>query len=224
VGASEPRKGGRVTHLLLALALLGSAAYAASRLLRGRCALTGSGPAAWEDEEEAEVSYITLGALGTDELEHAVSEEVLRDEAAAETGGGPRLYDLEQIEGIGPVYAEQLSALGLQTTDDLLHAGAGPKGREDLALATGISSKLILRWVNQADLFRIKGVGEEYADLLEAAGVDTVPELAQRRADNLTKRMAEVNEQKALVRRLPTESQVAGWIEIAKTLPRVVTY
>jgi predicted flap endonuclease-1-like 5' DNA nuclease len=83
---------------------------------------------------------------------------------------------------------------------------------------------LILRWVNQADLFRVKGVGEQYADLLEAAGVDTVPELAQRRADNLRKRMIEVNEQKGLVRRTPTESQVAAWIESARGLPRVVTY
>lgn len=224
MGASEPRKGGRVSHLLLALALLGAAAYAASRLLRGRCASTGSGATVWGDEEQADASYVTLGALGTDEREPVVSEEVLADEAAAEAAGGPRLYGLAEIEGIGPVYAEQLSALGLKTTDDLLHAGAGPKGRENLALATGISSKLILRWVNQADLFRVKGVGEEYADLLEAAGVDTVPELAQRRAGNLTKRMANVNEEKGLVRRLPTENQVAGWIEVAKTLPRVVTY
>ena len=102
--------------------------------------------------------------------------------------------------------------------------GATPKGREDLAFASGISGTLILRWVNMADLFRVKGVGEEYTDLLEAAGVDTVPELAQRRADSLTARMAEVNETKNLVRRLPTEAQVAEWIETAKGLPRVVTY
>jgi predicted flap endonuclease-1-like 5' DNA nuclease len=131
---------------------------------------------------------------------------------------------LEEIEGIGPVYAKTLAGLGLLTTDDLLRAGADPKGRQGLAEATGISKKLILRWVNQADLFRIKGVGEQYADLLEAAGVDTVPELAQRRADNLAKKMVEVNEQKKLVRRTPTESQVAAWIELAKSLPRVVTY
>ncbi len=132
-----------------------------------------------------------------------------------------RLID---IEGIGPVYAQTLAGLGLRTTSDLLQAGADPKGREDLAAAAGITKKLILRWVNQADLFRIKGVGEQYADLLEAAGVDTVPELAQRRADNLTKKMNEVNEQKRLVRRTPTEAQVAAWIESAKGLPRVVTY
>jgi len=133
-------------------------------------------------------------------------------------------YDLSEIEGIGPAYAQKLEDLGLKTTDDLLKVGAGPKGREDLALASGISGKLILRWVNMADLFRIKGVGEQYSDLLEAAGVDTVPELAQRRADNLTVKMAEVNEEKQLVRRRPTEEEVAGWIESAKSLPRVVTY
>ena len=93
-----------------------------------------------------------------------------------------------------------------------------------MAAATGISGKLILRWVNMADLFRVGGVGEEYSDLLEASGVDTVPELAQRRADNLTTKLAEVSAQKQLVRRLPTESQVSSWIEFAKSLPRVVIY
>ncbi len=135
-----------------------------------------------------------------------------------------RPYDLAEIEGVGPAYAEKLGSVGIKTTDDLLAAGASPKGREDLAAATGISGKLILRWVNMADFFRVKGIGEEYSDLLEAAGVDTVPELAQRRADNLTPKLAEVNAEKKLVRRLPTESQVAGWIEAAKGLPRVVTY
>ena len=135
-----------------------------------------------------------------------------------------RAANLTDIEGIGPTYVEKLKAQGLRTTDDLLRAGASPKGRDDLAAATGISGKLILRWVNMADLFRIKGVGEQFSDLLEAAGVDTVPEVAQRRADNLTNKMAEVNEEKKLVRRLPSESQVAGWIESAKGLPRVVTY
>jgi predicted flap endonuclease-1-like 5' DNA nuclease len=146
------------------------------------------------------------------------------EEVPTATPDARRISGLIDIEGIGPVYAEKLGAVGLKTTDDLLKVGATPKGREDLVFATGISHKLILRWVNMADLFRIKGVGEQYSDLLEAAGVDTVPELAQRRADNLTKKMAEVNEEKHLVRRLPVESQVADWIESAKNLPRVVTY
>ncbi len=145
-------------------------------------------------------------------------------QAPAATPDVRRAYDLIDIEGVGPAYAEKLGALGLRTTDDLLKAGASPKGREDLAATTAISSKLILRWVNMADLFRIKGVGEEYSDLLEAAGVDTVSELAQRRADNLWAKMTEVNEQKQLVRRLPTQDQVAEWIESAKNMPRMVTY
>jgi predicted flap endonuclease-1-like 5' DNA nuclease len=150
-------------------------------------------------------------------------------DATAESDGDirserPRRNALEEIEGIGPSYAKILAGLGLLTADDLLFAGADPKGREGLVGATGISGKLILRWVNQADLFRVKGVGEQYADLLEAAGVDTVPELAQRRADNLGRKLAEVNELKNLVRRIPTEGQVAAWIESARTLPRVVTY
>ena len=128
------------------------------------------------------------------------------------------------IEGIGPVYAEKLAAAGITTVEALLKAGASPKGREALEEQTGISHKLILEWVNLADLFRIKGVGEEYSDLLEEAGVDTVPELAQRNAENLYAKLQEVNAAKELVRRLPAQSQVANWIEQAKNLGRVVTY
>lgn len=131
---------------------------------------------------------------------------------------------LAGIEGIGSARAETLKAQGLTTTKDLLDACATPKGRDQVAAATGISSALILKWVNRADLFRVKGVGTQYSDLLEAAGVDTVPELARRRADNLAKKMAEVNEEKKLVRQLPTENQVAAWIESAKALPRAVNY
>jgi predicted flap endonuclease-1-like 5' DNA nuclease len=128
------------------------------------------------------------------------------------------------IEGIGQVYAGKLAAAGLATTEALLKQGASPKGREALAEKTGISGHLILEWVNRADLFRIKGVAEEYSDLLEAAGVDTVPELAQRNAENLYAKLAEVNAAKKLVRRLPTQAQVADWIAQAKELPRAITY
>ena len=128
------------------------------------------------------------------------------------------------IEGIGSVYAEKLAGAGITTVGALLKAGASPKGRETLAEKTGISGKLILEWVNLADLFRIKGVGEEYSDLLEEAGVDTVPELAQRNAENLYAKLQEVNAEKDLVRRLPAQSQVANWVEQAKKLERVVTY
>ena len=134
------------------------------------------------------------------------------------------MANIIDIEGIGDVYTQKLADAGLTTVEALLKAGASPKGRQALAEETGISGKLILEWVNLADLFRIKGVGEEYSDLLEEAGVDTVPELAQRNAENLYAKLIETNAAKELVRRLPTQSQVADWIEQAKALPRVVTY
>ena len=117
---------------------------------------------------------------------------------------------LTQVEGIGPAYAEKLEAAGISTTEAFLDAGATPKGRSELAEKTGISAKLLLEWLNHVDLFRVKGVGEEYADLLEEAGVDTVPELAQRNGANLHQKMAEVNEAKKLVRQLPSVGQVEG--------------
>src|SRR4030065_1914420 len=128
------------------------------------------------------------------------------------------------VEGIGPKYAEKLAKVGISNTDALLKAGATPKGRKDLAEKSGIGEALILEWVNHVDLYRVKGVGSEYSDLLEAAGVDTIPELAQRKASNLTQKMVAVNLEKKLVRKLPVESQVADWIEQAKKLPRVMTY
>jgi len=134
------------------------------------------------------------------------------------------MANLLTVEGIGPKYAEKLKEVGIANTDALLKAGATPKGRKDLAEKTGISDALILEWVNHVDLFRIKGVAEEYADLLEEAGVDTVPELAQRSAKNLFQKILEVNEAKKLVRRTPTEKMVADWIEQAKKLARVITY
>jgi len=131
---------------------------------------------------------------------------------------------LIDIEGIGEVYAQKLKEAGISTIEALLEQGATRQGRKEIAEKTDISDKLILRWVNHADLFRIKGVGEEYADLLEAAGVDTVPELAQRNPENLYKKMGETNQEKKLVRHLPAQSQVADWIEQAKQLPRVLSY
>jgi len=131
---------------------------------------------------------------------------------------------LTDIEGIGPAYAEKLAAAGLTTTEGLLAKGATPKGRQEIAEKSGISGKLILEWVNHADLYRIKGVGSEYSDLLEEAGVDTIPELAQRVPANLFNKMLEVNADKKLVRRPPTEKQVADWVAQAKALPRIITY
>ena len=131
---------------------------------------------------------------------------------------------LVDVEGIGPKYADKLIKAGVGTTDALLKAGATPKGRKELAEKTGIGDALILKWVNHVDLYRVKGVGSEYSDLLEAAGVDTIPELAQRKAGNLIQKIVAVNLEKKLVRKLPVESQVADWIEQAKKLPRVINY
>ena len=134
------------------------------------------------------------------------------------------MAQLTKIEGIGASYAEKLKAAGISTTETLLEKGATPAGRNKIIEDSGISKKLVLRWINMADLFRIKGVGEEYADLLEAAGVDTVPELAQRNAANLFEKMTSVNEKKKLVRGLPSLATVEGWVEQAKELPRKVNY
>ena len=131
---------------------------------------------------------------------------------------------LLDVEGIGPVNAEKLKKAGIGSTDALLKMGGTAAGRKNLAANSGVSEKLILEWVNHADLFRIKGVGEEYADLLEEAGVDTVVELAQRKADNLYKKMSEVNTSKNLVNKLPALSQVEDWVAQAKKLPRAVSY
>jgi predicted flap endonuclease-1-like 5' DNA nuclease len=133
----------------------------------------------------------------------------------------PKVID---IEGIGPVYAKKLGEAGIKTTDDLLKAGATAKGREELANKAGIDVKLILEWVNRSDLYRIKGVGQEYSDLLENAGVDTVVELTNRVPENLLAKMLEVNAAKKLVRRPPPISSVKNWIEQAKKLKRVVEY
>ncbi len=131
---------------------------------------------------------------------------------------------LVDVEGIGKTYANKLAKAGVASTNDLLEQGATPAGRKAIAEKSGISDKLILEWVNRVDLFRIKGIGGEYSDLLEAAGLDTVAELARRKASSLYQKMAEVNEAKKKVRKLPTEAQVEDWIAQAKQLPRAVKY
>ena len=134
------------------------------------------------------------------------------------------MTQVEDIEGIGPAQAAKLKTIGITTVEGLLEKGATSKGRDEIEEATSISGKSVLRWVNHADLYRIKGVAAEFAELLEAAGVDSVPELAQRNPANLRAKMEEVNEAKKLTRRLPSESQVTTWVAEAKTLPRVVTH
>lgn len=133
-------------------------------------------------------------------------------------------YSIDTIEGIGPTYAEKLKAIGLNTTAKLLDAAKDPKGRKKVAEDSGIDASRILKWANMADLMRINGVGEEYSELLEAAGVDTVKELRNRNPQNLAKAMAETNEEKKLVRLVPSEKNVIKWVEQAKELDPVMTY
>lgn len=133
-------------------------------------------------------------------------------------------YKIVEIEGIGPVYGEKLKAAGINKVDQLLEKCAAKKGRTELANNTGIDEKLILKWTNHADLFRINGIGPQFSELLEAAGVDTVKELRTRNAENLYAKLQETNEVKQLVRRLPSLSQVTQMIEDAGKLEVRMTY
>jgi predicted flap endonuclease-1-like 5' DNA nuclease len=132
---------------------------------------------------------------------------------------------IEEIEGIGPAYAAKLGEAGVKTTDDLLEQGASAKGRDTLAAASGLSTGQILKWVNHVDLMRLDGVGSEYADLLEAAGVDSCAELARRNPANLAATFAELDAARPnWIRRVPGETAVAKWVAEAATLGKVVTH
>ena len=133
-------------------------------------------------------------------------------------------YKVIDIEGIGPAYGEKLVAAGVNTVEQLLEKCAAPAGRRALAEETGIAEKLVLTWCNHADLMRVKGVGPQFAELLEAAGVDTVKELAHRNAENLAAKMLEGNAEKNLVNRVPVASDLQKMIDQAKELPTVMTY
>ncbi|HEX6139069.1 MAG TPA: DUF4332 domain-containing protein [Candidatus Limnocylindria bacterium] len=128
------------------------------------------------------------------------------------------------IEGVGPVMAAKLAEAGVDNTDELLQAGGTKAGRVALAAKTGINEGMLLEWVNHADLMRLTGVGSEYSDLLEAAGVDSTVELAHRNAANLAQTFGELDMARNTIRRIPTEAEVARWIEEAKTLPKVVEH
>jgi len=134
------------------------------------------------------------------------------------------MSDVIEVEGIGTAYAQKLKQAGIATTDALLKAGATPAGRQKIAQKTRISGKRILRWINHVDLFRVNGIQKQFAELLEAAGVDTIPELAQRDPSHLHPKLAEINQKKNLVGKLPGLDQVADWVSQAKKLPRVITY
>ena len=156
--------------------------------------------------------------------EAAAAPEVVAEEPAAAPAAPERKGDIEEIEGIGPAFAEKLRAADVSSIDALLEKGATPEGRSALVEQTGIDAVRVLRWVNHADLIRVVGIGPEYAELLEAAGVDSVPELAQRNVENLVTALTETNDARSLVRQVPSAAEVADWIEQAKALPRVVAH
>jgi predicted flap endonuclease-1-like 5' DNA nuclease len=133
-------------------------------------------------------------------------------------------YPIDKIEGVGPAYAAKLQAAGIKDTATLLDRAKDPKGRKGVAEATGIEESRVLKWANMCDLMRLSGVGEEYSELLEAAGVDTVKELKHRKPENLHAKMIEVNEGKHLVRQTPSLKAVTDWVEQAKVLPAMMTY
>ena len=133
-------------------------------------------------------------------------------------------YKVNEVEGIGPSYQEKLVLVGIKTTDDFLKICCDKKGRKSVAEATGISEKLILNWANKSDLMRVSGIGPQFSELLEAAGVDTVKELRTRNVANLTAKMAEVNAEKKLARVAPPEAKVAGWVEQAKGMTPTITH
>lgn len=133
-------------------------------------------------------------------------------------------YKVEKIEGVGPKYAAKLATVGITNTKQLLERACTRKGRKELAEAADVEEKLILKWANMCDLMRIKGVGEEFSELLEVAGVDTVKELAKRRPDNLRAAMVEANEKRKLVRQLPSIGQLEAWVKQAKDMEPVMTY
>lgn len=133
-------------------------------------------------------------------------------------------YKIEEIEGIGPAFKEKLTTAGITTTDALLELCCDAKGRKSTAQKTGLSEAQLLKWANMGDLMRISGIAEEYSELLEAAGVDTVKELRNRKAANLAEKMREVNETKKLTRQVPSASMVEKWVAQAKELPPLITH
>lgn len=133
-------------------------------------------------------------------------------------------YPIEQVEGIGPAYHAKLKTAGIDTTDDFLKQCADKAGRKKVSETTGVGESQLLKWANMADLMRINGVAGQYAELLEAAGVDTVKELKHRNAANLAAAMAKVNEAKNLSGTAPAESVIAGWIEQASKLNAIITH
>ncbi len=141
-----------------------------------------------------------------------------------EEGDEEMSYKIDEIEGIGPSYAQKLSAAKIRTTNDLLKYCSSAKGRSTVCETSGVSESQLLKWTNLADLMRVSGIGSEYSELLEAAGVDTIKELRNRNADNLAAKMKEVNTSKKLTRMTPSAKTVQHWIDNAGKLSGVITY
>jgi predicted flap endonuclease-1-like 5' DNA nuclease len=179
-----------------------------------------------ESEDETEAVEV-IQPTPTEDAEWFFEEESQVDQDETRTTdleGAKFKQDIEFIEGIGPAFGARLREIGIETPQDFLEQGATARGRDEISEQTGIPRALILSWVNQVDLYRIKGIGSEYAELLQAAGVNTVLELANRNPDNLHKRISELNAEFQRVRQLPSSGQVNDWIEQAKSLPRIVSY
>jgi predicted flap endonuclease-1-like 5' DNA nuclease len=172
-----------------------------------------------EPEEVDELMEIEEVPLEPELEQTEVDEELIRESVAVLAG-----KKMTEIEGIGPAYSEKLAAIDINSIDQYLLAAASRKGRQDIAEKSGISSKLVLEWANRADLMRVEGIGEEYSDLLEQTGVDTVNELKYRNPEHLYNSLLEINEQKNLVRRVPSQADVTKWVEAAQELPVVLTY
>jgi predicted flap endonuclease-1-like 5' DNA nuclease len=133
-------------------------------------------------------------------------------------------YKIEEIEGIGPAHGKKLIDAGISSTDDLLRLCCDASGRKEISQKSGLSESQLLQWTNMADLMRIAGIGAEYSELLESAGVDTVKELRNRNPENLAAKLSEVNEQKKLTRMTPGVNAVTQWVEQAKKLEALITY
>lgn len=131
---------------------------------------------------------------------------------------------IEDIEGVGPAYGRRLREAGIRTPAELLQAGATHEGRRVLATRSGLNEKQILRWVNMSDLFRIRGIATQYAELLEACGVDTVKELQDRDPESLAAALRQANEERRLVRQVPSRKEVANWVEQARRMPPMVSH
>lgn len=205
----------------------GAAADTVGDAVRGGAAFA-AGAIGLAADEERDVAAVDAAEIDAADLAAEPSVDDLRHELEVYLKSfGPSSEfrkDIEYIEGIGAAYGQKLRAAGINTITDLIVNGATRTGRKHISDLTGIAQSLILTWVNHVDLFRIKGVAQEYADLLEQSGVDTVMELAQRNPANLHKRMLDVNEQKSLVRRAPHASEVQSWVEQAKSLRRLIHY